>query len=114
MKFVPNVGKQYVAVVPSGNVNNINVNYDYYGGQSKQPAPIKPLYLAGNEVYDKHNGKYNAKLKKYKAYEQKAKMVPYVLVSTCDASHSMCVDYANVCVRCVAANKTLPALMCNT
>lgn len=91
---MPNVGKQYVAVVPSGNVNvnnnnNNNVNYDYYG---KLTAPIKPLYLAGNEVYDKHNGKYNAKLKKYKAYEQKAKMVPYVLVSTRDASQS--IDYA--------------------
>lgn len=67
MKFVPNVGKQYVAVVPAGQTAD-------YGAQKVQ-------YLAGNAVYDKYNGKYNAKLKKYKAYEQKAKVVPYVMVS---------------------------------
>lgn len=67
VKFVPNVGKQYVAVVPAGQTNDYS-------------AP-KAQYLAGNVVYDKYNGKYNAKLKKYKAYEQKAKVVPYVLVS---------------------------------
>lgn len=57
-KYIPNYGNKYVAVVPS---------YQ------------KSQYLTSNDVYDKYNGKYNAKLKKYKAYEQKAKLVPYFM-----------------------------------
>lgn len=61
-KYIPNYGNKYVAVVP---------------GATYQKAQ----YLNDNDVYDKQNGKYNPKLKKYKAYEQKAKMVPYFAVS---------------------------------
>lgn len=64
-QYIPNVGKKYFAVVPS----------------STSWTNPKTAYIDENNVYDKINGKYNAKLKKYKAYEQKAKMVPYVVVS---------------------------------
>lgn len=61
VQYVPNQGYKYYAVV----------------------APAKSAYLKTNdaqlgkaEQYDKPNGRYNAKLKKYKAYE-KVKYVPY-------------------------------------
>ena len=63
-KYIPNVGNKYVAVVPTNN---------YYN---------KVQYLNDNDIYDKQdklNGRYNYKLKKYKAYEQKLKYVPYYL-----------------------------------
>ena len=47
-KYVPNVGNKYAAVLP----------------------PASGYYA------DKVQGKYNAKTKKYKAYESKAKYVP--------------------------------------
>ncbi|XP_059620009.1 uncharacterized protein LOC132263990 [Phlebotomus argentipes] len=56
VQYVPNVGMQYYAVIA----------YNPYAKQSKN-------------VYDKPNGKYNAKLKKYKAYEEKAKFTPYLM-----------------------------------
>lgn len=61
LQYIPNVGNKYVAIVP----------------QSDQKAE----YISSNDVYDKYNGKYNPKLKKYKAYEQKAKLMPYLTVS---------------------------------
>lgn len=63
IKYVPNVGNQYYAVVPK-----------YY----------KIVYVKNDEdiyqKYDKVNGKYNPKYKKYKNYE-KVKYIPVQLVS---------------------------------
>uniref|UniRef100_A0A1B0CDU9 Putative serine/threonine-protein kinase pakg n=1 Tax=Lutzomyia longipalpis TaxID=7200 RepID=A0A1B0CDU9_LUTLO len=56
VQYVPNVGFKYYAVIA----------YNPYVKQSKN-------------IYDKPNGKYNAKLKKYKAYEEKAKFTPYLM-----------------------------------
>lgn len=68
VQYVPNQGFKYYAVVP---VNSEN--------------PSKSAYLKTNDVqlgkydqYEKPNGRYNAKLKKYKAFE-KVKYVPYYM-----------------------------------
>lgn len=67
---MPNQGFKYYAVVPVHSEN-----------------PSKSAYLKTNDVqlgkydqYDKPSGRYNAKLKKYKAFE-KVKYVPYYMVS---------------------------------
>ncbi|XP_055611731.1 putative mediator of RNA polymerase II transcription subunit 15 [Uranotaenia lowii] len=71
VQYVPNQGFRYFAVVP--------VN--------RPAAPSKSAYLKSNDVlegkyeqqrFDKMNGRYNAKLKKYKAYE-KMKYLPFVM-----------------------------------
>lgn len=68
VQYVPNQGFKYYAVVPVHSEN-----------------PSKNAYLKTNDVqlgkydqYDKPNGKFNAKLKKYKAFE-KVKYVPYYM-----------------------------------
>ncbi|XP_055619730.1 uncharacterized protein LOC129764553 [Toxorhynchites rutilus septentrionalis] len=68
VQYVPNRGYNYYAVVPA-----------------HQEVPSKSAYLKTNDAllgkyqqYDKPNGRYNAKLKKYKAFE-KAKYVPYYM-----------------------------------
>ncbi|XP_065084533.1 uncharacterized protein GV1 [Ochlerotatus camptorhynchus] len=68
VQYVPNQGFKYYAVVPVHSEN-----------------PSKSAYLKTNDVqlgkydqYDKPNGRYNAKLKKYKAFE-KVKYVPYYM-----------------------------------
>lgn len=69
--YIPNVGLRYYAVVPQQQQTN-------YQQQQKQD------YLGNNYIYDKYdkiNGAYNAKLKKYKAYEKAYKYVPYYVVS---------------------------------
>lgn len=73
VQYVPNQGFRYYAVVPV----HSSVN------------PSKSAYLKTNDAllgkeherFDKPNGRYNAKLKKYKAFE-KVKYVPYYMVST--------------------------------
>lgn len=65
------MGKKYFAVVPPASSSS-----------SSSWTNPKTAYLDTNDVYDKINGKYNAKLKKFKAYEQKVKAVPYAVVST--------------------------------
>lgn len=40
---------------------------------------LKPIYWKG-DLLGKPSGKYNAKLKKYKAYESKQKFIPYYTV----------------------------------
>ena len=43
---------------------------------------MKPIYWKGtDELHEKPFGKYNAKLKKYKATETKQKFIPYYTVS---------------------------------
>lgn len=76
VQYIPNVGNRYVAVAPVI--------------QPAQYQPQKFFYLKSNEHpkqqfyngqgFDKHQGKYNAKLKKYKAYDN-VKYVPYNTVS---------------------------------
>lgn len=75
VQYVPNQGLKYYAVVP--------VVQNGLGGVA--PAPGKSAYLKTNDAQlgkeyerypEKPNGRYNAKLKKYKAYE-KVKYVPY-------------------------------------
>nr|XP_029735739.1 uncharacterized protein LOC109399490 [Aedes albopictus] len=70
VQYVPNQGFRYYAVVPV----HSSVN------------PSKSAYLKTNDAllgkeherFDKPNGRYNAKLKKYKAFE-KVKYVPYYM-----------------------------------
>lgn len=73
VQYVPNQGLKYYAVVPVHN------------GGAGPAAPGKAAYLKTNDAQlgkeyerypEKLNGRYNAKLKKYKAYE-KVKYVPY-------------------------------------
>ncbi|XP_052870959.1 uncharacterized protein LOC128276541 [Anopheles cruzii] len=81
VQYVPNKGLKYYAVVPR------HTEVTYPGDQPK------PSLLATNDLYadqqqqqprskydkyDKLNGKYNPKLKKYKAYE-KVKYMPYIV-----------------------------------
>lgn len=63
-KYVPNVGFKYFAIVP--NNNNYNNNNGYSNNN---------YYNNNNNNNDKVQGKYNAKTKKYKAFE-KVKYVP--------------------------------------
>lgn len=66
VKYVPNYGNQYVAIVPK------------YAPINTAAAYQQQNLNDNNDVYyDKPNGKYNSKLKKYKAYEQKVKLMPY-------------------------------------
>uniref|UniRef100_A0A1Q3FRA8 Putative serine/threonine-protein kinase pakg n=1 Tax=Culex tarsalis TaxID=7177 RepID=A0A1Q3FRA8_CULTA len=76
VRYVPNQGLKYYAVVP---VIQNGV------GAAAAAAPGKTAYLKTNDAQlgkeyerypEKPNGRYNAKLKKYKAYE-KVKYVPY-------------------------------------
>lgn len=64
VQYIPNYGFKYYAVVPP--YTNVHPGYDQKSG------------YYGNK--DKFNGKYNPKLKKYKAYE-KFKYQPYYMVS---------------------------------
>lgn len=73
VQYIPNVGYKYYAVVPS-----------YYNNNHQQQYHNSDKWnnLKSNDIYDKQdklNGKYNAKLKKYKAYE-KLKYIPYYSV----------------------------------
>ncbi|XP_058838533.1 uncharacterized protein LOC131694116 [Topomyia yanbarensis] len=66
IQYVPNQGFKYYAVVPVHNEE-----------QSKSAfLKTNDAMLGKYDRYDKPNGRYNAKLKKYKAYE-KVKYVPY-------------------------------------
>lgn len=76
VQYIPNVGYKYYAVVPSYYNNNNNNHQQQYHNSDKWNN------LKSNDIYDKQdklNGKYNAKLKKYKAYE-KLKYIPYYSV----------------------------------
>ncbi|GAB0096173.1 hypothetical protein DMENIID0001_116500 [Sergentomyia squamirostris] len=64
VQYVPNVGLRYYAVIA----------YNPYAKPTKN-------------YYEKPNGKYNAKLKKYKAYEEKAKFTPYFMYIPVPAPH---------------------------
>lgn len=56
--YIPNEGYRYFVIVPVDKWNFLNSNH--IEGDSKYQE----------QKYDKYNGKYNAKLKKYKAYEK--------------------------------------------
>ena len=91
VQYVPNKGLKYYAVVPK----HTEVSY----GAAKQALlATNDLYdqqLAQSKYdkYDKLNGKYNPKLKKYKAYE-KVKYMPYIVVSA-SVWCSVCVFLTN-------------------
>uniref|UniRef100_A0A182RUG8 Uncharacterized protein n=1 Tax=Anopheles funestus TaxID=62324 RepID=A0A182RUG8_ANOFN len=76
VQYVPNKGLKYYAVVPK----HTEVSY----GSAKQALlATNDLYhhqqaQSKHDKYDKLNGKYNPKLKKYKAYE-KVKYMPYIV-----------------------------------
>ncbi|XP_052895619.1 tyrosine-protein phosphatase non-receptor type 23 [Anopheles moucheti] len=76
VQYVPNKGLKYYAVVP----RHAEVSY----GSAKQALlATNDLYhqqqaQSKHDKYDKLNGKYNPKLKKYKAYE-KVKYMPYIV-----------------------------------
>lgn len=71
VQYIANFGNKYYAIVPA-NFKGVD-NYPKYNA-------LKPYYLK-HDLYEKPNGKYNFKLKKYKAYETKQKHVPYYTVS---------------------------------
>lgn len=88
VQYIPNVGWRYVAVVPASaaeklqqlNTNQLSGGYDD-GKYHQQQAASK----YNNYKYDKYetpNDRYQAKLRKYKAYELlKQKQVPQTAVS---------------------------------
>uniref|UniRef100_A0A182LS87 Uncharacterized protein n=1 Tax=Anopheles culicifacies TaxID=139723 RepID=A0A182LS87_9DIPT len=85
VQYVPNKGLKYYAVVPK----HTEVSY----GSAKQALlATNDLYhhqqqaQSKHDKYDKLNGKYNPKLKKYKAYE-KVKYMPYIVPCVC---HDLC------------------------
>ncbi|XP_049539615.1 uncharacterized protein LOC125953857 [Anopheles darlingi] len=79
-QYVPNKGLKYYAVVPrhtevtyqTQDKQTLLATNDLYHHDDQQQASSK------YDKYDKLNGKYNAKLKKYKAYE-KVKYMPYIV-----------------------------------
>uniref|UniRef100_A0A182Y852 Uncharacterized protein n=1 Tax=Anopheles stephensi TaxID=30069 RepID=A0A182Y852_ANOST len=80
VQYVPNKGLKYYAVVPKhtevshGSAKQaLLATNDLYHDQQQQAQ-------SKYDKYDKLNGKYNPKLKKYKAYE-KVKYMPYIVVS---------------------------------
>lgn len=62
--YIPNQGYKYFVVVPVEKWNYLNNNFVVDDRNSFEQKYDK---------YDKFNGKYNAKLKKYKAHEKLAK-----------------------------------------
>ncbi|XP_058457447.1 uncharacterized protein LOC131434598 isoform X2 [Malaya genurostris] len=67
VQYIPNQGFKYYAVVPLAH-NEEQSKSEY--------LKTNDAMLGKYDRYDKPNGRYNAKLKKYKAYE-KMKYVPY-------------------------------------
>lgn len=59
--YIPGEGYRYLIAVPSDKWNHLNTNHISDHQQQKYDK---------YEKYDKYNGRYNAKLKKYKAYEK--------------------------------------------
>lgn len=59
--YIPNEGYRYFVVVPVDKWHFLNSNLIESGHKSQEQKYDK---------YDKYNGRYNAKLKKYKAYEK--------------------------------------------
>lgn len=87
VRYIPNVGLRYYAVVVpimrDTKLHHLQTNQVDYGTRNNNGDD---KYLYKREFFDKPNGKYNAKLKKYKAYEvEKKKLnnenVPYNAVS---------------------------------
>ncbi|XP_058123295.1 uncharacterized protein LOC131294385 [Anopheles ziemanni] len=78
VQYVPNKGLKYYAVVPrhtevtyGSDKQTLLETNDLYHNEQQQ---LQSKY----DKYDKLNGKYNPKLKKYKAYE-KVKYMPYIV-----------------------------------
>lgn len=63
--YIPNEGYRYFVVVPVDKWNYLNTNHVRDERHTVEQQK--------NEKYDKYNGRYNAKLKKYKAYEKSLK-----------------------------------------
>lgn len=70
VQYIANIGNRYYAIVPAEH----QPQYQYHNN-------LKPIFWKGGELQEKPFGKYNAKLKKYKAFEAKQKFIPYVTVS---------------------------------
>lgn len=66
---MPNQGVRYFAIVPT---NSDDLSKSAY-------LKTNDALLGKYERYDKPNGRYNSKLKKYKAFE-KVKYVPYYMI----------------------------------
>lgn len=63
--YIPNEGYRYFVVVPVNKWNYLNTNL-INDDQNSLEQHDQQKY----DKYDKFNGRYNAKLKKYKAYEK--------------------------------------------
>lgn len=70
VQYVANIGNRYYAIVPAASQQQ---NYNHNN--------LKPIFWKGDALQEKPFGKYNAKLKKYKAFETKQKFIPYYTVS---------------------------------
>lgn len=72
MQYVANIGNRYYAIVPAAPTQDNQYQYQ---------NNLKPIFWKAGELQEKPFGKYNAKLKKYKAFETKQKFIPYYTVS---------------------------------
>jgi len=63
--YIPNQGYRYFVVVPVEKWNYMNTNFI-----NADEAVAAAVEQSKYDKYDKLNGRYNAKLKKYKAYEK--------------------------------------------
>ncbi|XP_063698291.1 uncharacterized protein DDB_G0287625-like [Culicoides brevitarsis] len=95
VRYIPNVGLRYYAVVPiiDAKLHHLQTNQVDYNNYNKDK------YLYKREYFDKPNGKFNAKLKKYKAYEmEKQKFnenVPYNYYNNKQQVPRKSFDYVN-------------------
>lgn len=72
VQYVANIGNRYYAIIPA--TQEAQHQYQYHNN-------LKPYLWKAGELQEKPFGKYNAKLKKYKAFETKQKFIPYYTVS---------------------------------
>lgn len=70
VQYVANIGNRYYAIIPAVPQEN---QYQYHN-------QLKPYFWKAGALQEKPSGKYNAKLKKYKAFETKQKFIPYYTV----------------------------------
>lgn len=70
VQYIANIGNRYYAIVPVQNQQSYQLHNN-----------LKPIFWKGGELQEKPFGKYNAKLKKFKAVETKQKFIPYYTVS---------------------------------
>lgn len=87
VQYVANLGNRYYAIVPA---------HQQQTYQQQWNNNLKPIFWKGDLLQEKPFGKYNAKLKKYKAFETKQKFIPYYTVSEISLWASYQWDFAGI------------------